>query len=66
MDRLAVGPSPIRRSQVNLMDIPRDIRLEADDGRLILRPPDLADAEAIYQAVDVSRAELTPWMDPVT
>jgi RimJ/RimL family protein N-acetyltransferase len=45
------------------MGIPRDIRLKSESGQLILRPPVLADAEAIYQAVDVSRLALAPWMD---
>jgi len=45
------------------MKIPRDITLQGGNGNLILRPPDIDDADAIYQAVKVSRAELEPWMD---
>jgi ribosomal-protein-serine acetyltransferase len=45
------------------MNINREIELKDDDSRLILRPPDLGDAEAIYQAIKASQAELSTWMD---
>jgi RimJ/RimL family protein N-acetyltransferase len=45
------------------MKIPRNITLQGDSGNLILRPPDIEDADAIYHAVKVSQAELEPWMD---
>ena len=45
------------------MDIPRSIHLRSSDGRLLLRPYELADAAEMCQAVIASRAELSPWMD---
>lgn len=45
------------------MNIPRDINLEGGSGRILLRPPDLDDAEAIYDAVQISHSELSVWMD---
>lgn len=45
------------------MGIPRDVRLRSPDGRLLLRPYELDDADALFEAVDFSRAELAPWMD---
>lgn len=45
------------------MSASRDIKLKHDAGRMILRPPQIEDAEAIYKAVHVSVSELMPWMD---
>ena len=45
------------------MNISRDIILKSDDGQLLLRPPLIDDAENIYNAVQVSKPELMPWMD---
>jgi len=45
------------------MSISRNIILESDNGQLILRPPLMEDAENIYDAVQVSKTELIPWMD---
>ncbi len=45
------------------MSVPRDIELKHDAGRVLLRPPRMKDAEAIYEAVHVSVSELMPWMD---
>jgi RimJ/RimL family protein N-acetyltransferase len=45
------------------MNIPRDITLEGGSVSIILRPPDLEDAEAIYDAVKISHSELSVWMD---
>jgi ribosomal-protein-serine acetyltransferase len=45
------------------MSVPRDIELKHDMGKVILRPPQMEDAEAIYEAVHVSVSELMPWMD---
>jgi ribosomal-protein-serine acetyltransferase len=40
--------------------IPRDIELS--DGAIMLRPPELGDAEGIYAAVRESIPEISPWM----
>ena len=45
------------------MEIPRSIHLGSNDGRLLLRPYELLDAAEMYDAVNTSRAELSPWMD---
>ncbi|MEJ2552119.1 MAG: GNAT family protein [Anaerolineales bacterium] len=45
------------------MSIARDIELRHDTGRIILRPPQMKDAESIYEAVHASLSELMPWMD---
>lgn len=45
------------------MSVPRDIELKHDAGRVILRPPQMEDSEAIYEAVHISMSELMPWMD---
>ncbi len=45
------------------MSISRNVELKSVNGQIILRPPELEDAENIYNAVEVSRAELTSWMD---
>jgi ribosomal-protein-serine acetyltransferase len=41
----------------------RNIELKSKDGRITLRPLDMHDASAIYEAVLVSKQELMPWMD---
>ena len=45
------------------MNVSRDVELMHDVGRILLRPPQMEDAEAIYEAVHVSLSELMPWMD---
>jgi ribosomal-protein-serine acetyltransferase len=45
------------------MNIPRSIHLNSSDGRLLLRPYELDDAPEIYEAVIISKTELSPWMD---
>jgi len=45
------------------MQIPRSIELISSDERFILRPPEMEDASAIYEAVLVSKEHLMPWMD---
>lgn len=40
--------------------IPRDIKLT--DGLILLRPPELSDAEGIYEAARESIPEIEPWM----
>jgi ribosomal-protein-serine acetyltransferase len=41
----------------------RKIKLISGGGNFFLRPYQLEDAPAIYAAVDLSRHELSPWMD---
>jgi len=45
------------------MGISRTVQLQSVDKRLLLRPYEPEDAEAVFEAVDSSRAELSPWMD---
>jgi RimJ/RimL family protein N-acetyltransferase len=42
---------------------PRNVEIFSIDGRLVLRPYEMDDAPAIYQAVDISRNELSRWLD---
>jgi RimJ/RimL family protein N-acetyltransferase len=51
----------------NILDIMKDDRLdrkrlELTDGRITLRPHRLSDADATYQAIRESLAELSPWL----
>jgi len=41
----------------------RDIELKHDVGGIILRPVQVGDAEAFYEAARLSMGELMPWMD---
>lgn len=45
------------------MDKRSSILLKSDGGKIHLRPYRMEDAEAIFEAVDASRSELSPWMD---
>ncbi|MGD2050324.1 MAG: GNAT family N-acetyltransferase [Chloroflexota bacterium] len=45
------------------MNISRAIELKSNEGHLLLRPYEFDDAATIYEAVNVSREELAPWMD---
>lgn len=45
------------------MSISRNIELKSKNGQFFLRPPVMDDVENIYDAVQVSKAELMPWMD---
>ena len=45
------------------MSISRNIELKSINEQIILRPPTMEDAENIYDAVQVSKAELILWMD---
>lgn len=45
------------------MNISRDITLTSNNEKIILRPPVKEDARSIYDAVQVSKAELMTWMD---
>jgi len=45
------------------MSISRNIELKSENGFIFLRPPLIKDADNIYNAVQVSKAELMPWMD---
>jgi ribosomal-protein-serine acetyltransferase len=43
--------------------VPRSIQLNSSDGKLLLRPYEFDDAEAVFAAAEASRAELSRWMD---
>jgi len=45
------------------MNISRDITLTCSNRQIILRPPLMKDAKSIFDAVQISIAELMPWMD---
>lgn len=45
------------------MSISRDIELKSETGRIFLRPPVKEDLDNIYDAIQVSKDELMPWMD---
>ncbi len=48
---------------MNTLNIPRDIRLKQKGGRVLLRPPIMDDGPALVEAIQVSAAALSPWMD---
>jgi len=45
------------------MSISRDIELKHSNGQIVLRPPVMEDGSSIFEAVQVSKDELIPWMD---
>ena len=45
------------------MKPPRNIELKHIDEQILLRPPEMKDGSAIYEAVLVSKDDLMPWMD---
>ena len=45
------------------MKHPRNIELKHSEEQIILRPPEMKDVSAIYEAVLVSKEDLMPWMD---